>query len=127
MLGCFHTHPAHGFGSCILKQFRIDVVFANVVVEDNFFIRRRFDHVRHRAQLNPSTGVQNHVQICVRQVSWLDVFIDAHDPLIGIDERQVWRDCLAAYDANLLAQRFQDASHPQATTKCIAVGANVAG
>jgi len=127
MLSRFDDHPADSFCGGVLEQFRVDIILSLVVVENDFLVSAVANDVGHVTQLNPGTGIKNHVQVGVGQILGLNVFADAHDLIFRIDELQVVGDFLSADDASFLAERLQDAGHAQAASQCVTVGANMAG
>jgi hypothetical protein len=127
MFGRLHTHATNGFRCCILEELGIDVVFAFVMVEDNSFAAGISNYVRHLTELDPGAGIQNDVQVGILQIIGLDIGANTLDLVIRIDEMQVGRHRLATDDANLFAQRFQDARHAKAASQGVAVGPNMAG
>jgi len=67
------------------------------------------------------------VQIGIGKVFGLNVFANAPDLFLRIDEGKILRDALAANNTDFLAEGFQETGHAKATAQGVAVGTDVAG
>ena len=84
------------------------------------------DQIAHRAELRPGARIEHHQDLNVVKILDLHVFANHVDSLVGIDERQVrWRRH-TVHDRYLLAQRFENACHPEFAAQCIAIRPDMA-
>ena len=67
------------------------------------------------------------MQVRISKFFGLDIFADAHDAIVRIDEAEIAWHFLPANDTNFLAKAFQKPGHPKAASQSVTVRTNVAG
>ena len=120
--------PSGRFDLRVLESQRLQIVLADVMIDDDLPRRAGPDHVGHRPQLRPGAGIQDHEHVGHGGSSpTARSRPRAQNPPLGIDESQIGRRRLTVDDQHLFAERIQHARHAQLAAQGVAVRANVAG
>ena len=110
----------------IFEKLRTQIIFANMVIDDDFGARPSSQDFCHGTELSPSTCVQNNEAIA-KNVFRSNVFADHLNTLRRIQKsKDRWR-LMTVHDRVLFAHGLENSSHPEFAAQRIAIRPNVAG